>query len=1074
MKIPLTVLLLICALLARATDFTVTSNGDSGPGTLRDAILQANANAAGAPNRIVFNIADQSAARRTIQLLSSLPALSSSLTVDATTQPGGSFGPTNARVILTNIYTWQYGSYFNIQSVQDVQVFGFWLQGIAGGSAFHFKSSKSLRFGMPGKGNIITGFTIAFSCDNNLSETVSSDVTIQNNFMGTDENGMVAMLNGIDLYIENTANLQIGGLNPGEGNLMAEQSYPAEIKYTRRDDFGFLHIEGNLQGTDITGNTRLSRNHDSWQIDGYNDGNGSKVTGITLVIINIRGNVGVGGFSFFSIASPFTIQGNHLGVGLDNTTNLIAGAGSGISSLLNFDWCTGGLIGGPNPGDKNYLAYNETGVSEFWSSSITVSNNSIFCNIVGIAVFWYVPGRPAPFVGINLLTSGLVGGTSLPGAVIELFYDDECPGCEGKTYIGTTTADNNGNWSYSLAATGAIVATATDTYGATSPFSQATINTNSLVIKNATCGAKNGSIKNIEVTSGTEWYWKDAQGNIVANSTDLTNVGPGTYTFVTSIGGATCNASSIPYTISNINLPAFDPTAIAMTQPTCGQDNGVLKYAGTFNTSTLYSWQRAGITVSPDYSTANPFKNLAPGDYTLQLALKTDPTCAAQYGPFSLVNQSGPTLAAGHISIINPTCGKNNGGLTGIVYQNAMAPVYIAWQDAAGKTVGNTMDLTGVVAGNYRLVFKDAGGCDTIFGSWFPLIDQGSITIDTSNMIKTPASCALANGAVTGIRSTGATGYTWKDVNTGNSAGNAASLTQASAGSYQLTMTNGLGCEASTRPITIAQIPRPAFNYSALQLINDTCNAHVAAIRGVSTLDKSLNYTWAWYQVDANGNPAGAPVSMGAGDLNGINTGNYQAVITDPSGCSTTSKLFTVTNTEANLATPQANDQFIPRNTSTVIKVNKPQTGTYKLLDSDSPNALVLDAGPAGILQTPVLSGDETFYVLFTRGDCSSSLAPVNIKVFDSTRIFVPNVFSPNGDGINDRWHIVVQGLTQNIHIVVFDRWGVKVFSSNDPAITWDGRFHGQLISGSFIYMIDGTDYYNRPFKLKGTIVVLR
>jgi hypothetical protein len=60
------------------------------------------------------------------------------------------------------------------------------------------------------------------------------------------------------------------------------------------------------------------------------------------------------------------------------------------------------------------------------------------------------------------------------------------------------------------------------------------------------------------------------------------------------------------------------------------------------------------------------------------------------------------------------------------------------------------------------------------------------------------------------------------------------------------------------------------------------------------------------------------------------------------------------------------------------------------------------------------------------------------------------------------------------MQISVFDRWGTRVFSSNDPNLSWDGSASGYRLSGTFIYMIQGTDYYNKPFLLKGTVVVIR
>jgi gliding motility-associated-like protein len=136
--------------------------------------------------------------------------------------------------------------------------------------------------------------------------------------------------------------------------------------------------------------------------------------------------------------------------------------------------------------------------------------------------------------------------------------------------------------------------------------------------------------------------------------------------------------------------------------------------------------------------------------------------------------------------------------------------------------------------------------------------------------------------------------------------------------------------------------------------------------------------------------------------------------------------------------------------------------------------AIILDSSATGRLQTPDIPNDETLYVTFTRGDCMSPEAAVTIKVFDSVRIFVPNAFTPNGDGANDRWHLVVQGLTKKMQISVFDRWGKEVFVSADPNMYWDGTAGGHALSGTFVYLIAGTDFYNRPFLLKGTVMIIR
>jgi gliding motility-associated-like protein len=1085
MKTPLTLILLCCALHSLSATFTVTSNADSGPGTLRDALQQAAANGSATPDQIVFNIVDQSRAGRTITLLTSLPALSSSLTIDGTTQPGTPFGISNAEVIIQFQYNPAGNSFILFQafSVSNIAIYGLELNGANSNSyALHFRDATNIQFGAAGKGNIVQGFENPFNCDFvSGTDPISSNIAIQGNIMGIDETGSTisgTTLNGVTFYFENVSNLQIGGLSPGQGNLMVEENYPMYYTWTRQDNFGYLNIEGNTIGTDKTGLIELDPFGQGFEIDGADDGN-ANVTGTTNLKIQIINNVSAVGFAFSDISSPFLIQGNHLGLGPDNTTRIAA---ANASYFLDFEDCGQGLIGGTDPADKNWV-YNTPGygVLEFWCSNITISRNSFACNGIGITYNWLLT-RPAPFVTINTLSAGSVGGTSLPESTVELFYDDECPGCEGKTYIGTTTADNNGNWTYGLTATGAIVATATDIYGATSPFSTATINTDKIVVQNATCGRNNGSIKNIQVTSGTEWYWQDAAGNIVGNSTDLVNVGPGVYTFVTSIGGASCAATSTPYTITDVALPIVDPNNITITQPGCGQNNGALQYQSAFDPIASYIWLKGGDVVCPDVTTTNPFGGIAPGSYILQVALNQDPNCFAQYGPFVLTNQTGPSLDVSGLQIVSTTCGRSNGSISGITWQNATGAVYLGWEDSVGHPIATGINLVNVPAGLYRLAFKDGGTCDTLFTNYYRITDVGTITFDTSKMEITASNCDATNGAITGISSTNATTFAWSN------GANTEDLGGLAAGTYTLVFSNGLGCETQTPGLVVAQVSKPAVDYSALEIVDDTCNSGQGAILDLTMVDPGRTYTWAWYTGAAgNGSPGGGSPGGGspgsgtsqaagntAGYLSDLKAGDYFAIITDQYNCPVTSNAFAVADIELATPAPQVSDQYIPRNTATVIPIGNPQEGVYQLLDNNVFGATVLSESTTGSLQTPPIPQDETFYVGFTRGDCISALSAVNIKVFDSVKLYVPNAFTPNNDGVNDRWHIIVQGLVRSIRISVFDRWGAEVFASSSVNASWDGTFGGRLLSGTFAYIITGTDYYNRPIRMSGTVLIVR
>ena len=70
--------------------------------------------------------------------------------------------------------------------------------------------------------------------------------------------------------------------------------------------------------------------------------------------------------------------------------------------------------------------------------------------------------------------------------------------------------------------------------------------------------------------------------------------------------------------------------------------------------------------------------------------------------------------------------------------------------------------------------------------------------------------------------------------------------------------------------------------------------------------------------------------------------------------------------------------------------------------------------------------------------------------------IFVPSAFSPNGDGINDRWSIPFIDSYSDASVQVFNRYGQKVFQSTEKFVSWDGKFKGKLLPmGSYVWVLN-------------------
>lgn len=92
----------------------------------------------------------------------------------------------------------------------------------------------------------------------------------------------------------------------------------------------------------------------------------------------------------------------------------------------------------------------------------------------------------------------------------------------------------------------------------------------------------------------------------------------------------------------------------------------------------------------------------------------------------------------------------------------------------------------------------------------------------------------------------------------------------------------------------------------------------------------------------------------------------------------------------------------------------------------------------------------------------------------------LPNVFTPNGDGLNDFFHPFPYSFVKDIDIEIFDRWGIKMFSTTNPDINWDGTNQstkGKCPDGVYYYICKvHAIHYNgiKTFTLKGDIELIR
>jgi gliding motility-associated-like protein len=102
------------------------------------------------------------------------------------------------------------------------------------------------------------------------------------------------------------------------------------------------------------------------------------------------------------------------------------------------------------------------------------------------------------------------------------------------------------------------------------------------------------------------------------------------------------------------------------------------------------------------------------------------------------------------------------------------------------------------------------------------------------------------------------------------------------------------------------------------------------------------------------------------------------------------------------------------------------------LISDDLPTSYMFQDPDSGLVQLTLIANNEF-------GCLDTSTQDVMIK--SSPSFYFPNSFSPNGDGKNDVYRVYFDRAPTFYNVAIYDRWGLRVFESNDYNEAWDGTF---------------------------------
>jgi len=424
--------------------------------------------------------------------------------------------------------------------------------------------------------------------------------------------------------------------------------------------------------------------------------------------------------------------------------------------------------------------------------------------------------------------------------------------------------------------------------------------------------------------------------------------------------------------------------------------------------------------------------------YTSGCSTQTCTINISDYTPLAISLNNDTTICAGNQLMLNASV---TGGSQPYIY---------LWSDNSSGASLITVNPSASTA--YTLSVTD--NCANLISA---TVDVTVNTLSLSTQA-TDEQCGLANGSVSVTAVSNYTGtplYTWntQPVSVNNVVNN------LPAGNYTVTVTCG-GCTKSATAIV---------NNHQNVLINivSVNAAHCATADGnaeVLVSGGSMPYSYMW-----DSNP-----QQNGNSLQNVSSGTYNLTVTDDAGCVATTAL-----TIAQYPGPEASFTADPATTTVGNNIS-----FYNFSSGALQYTWSFDDGTSSNELNPVHSyetaGNYIVWLHVSDGfNCSDSTS-AEVLVNDEVSFYVPNAFTPDGDGINDLFSPQGLGInSNNYELYIYDRWGKLQFTTDDVNTAWDGR---SMHSGkecpqdvyTWIILMKNFEWDSKLFRHTGVVNLLR
>ncbi|MGZ3885083.1 MAG: T9SS type B sorting domain-containing protein, partial [Bacteroidia bacterium] len=365
------------------------------------------------------------------------------------------------------------------------------------------------------------------------------------------------------------------------------------------------------------------------------------------------------------------------------------------------------------------------------------------------------------------------------------------------------------------------------------------------------------------------------------------------------------------------------------------------------------------------------------------------------------------------------------------------------------------------VSGSYVVIVTDANTCTNTAVANVEVDPQPAANIQTNSPI-----CINNVLLLSGM---GGVSYAWTGPNGFFSSVQSPTIdanTVAYTGNYNLTVTDAKGCTASvSQQATVNPIP-------SITLTSDKTNGCPPLCVSYSCQAAPAITAYNWNL--GNGVTGSNPVEGTCYSTPGTYT--VMTSVTDVNGCGNAAT-FTVQVHPV----PTADFNYDPIKPVENVDEVHFTDATYNATITSWSWYFNSTAQYASSIQNPTFTYAEAgeyavALVVKSNKGCSDTVVK-NVLVGEDFGIYLPNAFTPNGDGLNDNFHAKGFGVTK-FEMQIFDRWGEKVFESTDLKDAWDGTHSTKgtkvISEGVYSWRVKVTSVYGKATELTGHVTLIK